>query len=173
MKGINNVTQSNFGFYPRLNFAGMPADSSMTSTTSSIIESGDIFFGNAAVGGSEDHLCIPFDGVSMFFKGISTRRFARTAATIGNDKNPSRTEGDTVKLAIFGRWWVTVSNSVTAGDDGALTAGNEWAGGNEVGNFSVQGATFLTSAEAGETAELELTGGRKITEIVAPAAFES
>lgn len=170
MKMTNFVDQSDFGFYPKANMLGAIADAMLSNTDSPIFEGGTLNFGDALMQGSEDHLAKPFDGSNLFFRGVFFRRFAKNGRTIGAGQ-PSP-EAETEILTVFiGRVMVKAKNTIAIGDKAAINAAGEWVGGGgAVGDYLLEGATFLSSGDAGDYVKLELTGGRHFTEIVAPTA---
>lgn len=167
MRNVNMTQQDDFSIYPRAAMLGAIADNQFIRENSTILDEGvSITFGDALCNGSLDHTSAPFDGSNTFFKGIYFRRFMKNGREIGG--SAASPEAMTEQLLIVeGCVMVKASNAVTAGDKASLTDANKWAGGDVVGNYYLEGATFLTSADAGELVKLELTGGRHLIEITA------
>ncbi|WCP84216.1 hypothetical protein PQE20_27445 (plasmid) [Vibrio harveyi] len=167
MRNINMVQQDDFSINPITAYIGAIADNTFNKFNSVILDDGvSITFGDALCAGSEDHTAAPFKGTNKFFKGVYFRRFMKSGRAIGGTAT-SPQPGSEQLVMLDGTIWVTASNAVTAGDKACLTTANKWAGGHVVGNFELEGATFLTSAAKDEKVKLELTGGRHLTEITA------
>lgn len=176
------ISQDDFSITRRHNYPGMLSDNSIVKNIDGkTIESGELGFGDFCIFGASDNSVIPFDGVVeewTVFAGVVVRHFRMSGAVIGQNTNPKYSAPATVHPVILGRIWVTVEEAVTRGFQAVISADNKWYGGDKSADasgagefFDLQGAVYLTSAEAGKTAELELTGGRKLVDVfVEPVA---
>ncbi len=165
MHFVNNHNQTDFSIYPGTRLLGAPSDGQwVVETVTKILEKDTLSFGDAAVSGTEDYQCQPFDGSSLFFEGLVFRTFGRIGVPIGSTVVAPRQTGDNVFLVIKGRYFVKVANAVTKTDVVALNSSGEWVAGAS-GDFELQGASFLESGDTGDLVELELTGGRRLTAI--------
>lgn len=161
----NCVDQDDFSIYPKKALAGAIVEAMLYSTQASYVETGTFEFGDAMIKGSKSGLVIPFDGSSTFFNGVFFRRFSREGRVFGSHQPNPSPETEILGLMV-GCVWVVAKNAISGGDVAAINAGGEWVGAGGVsGDWTLQGATFLTDAKAGELVKLELTGGRHFAPI--------
>lgn len=177
------ITQGTFDTWRRSAYPGMPADGAYKVINGVRLIGGEAIFGSVFSMGDKEKTVnagASFDP-SKSFGGICSRMFYQGSGAIGEETTKPfvapKTDNDKqwdLDATVEGCWWVPVNNDAKNGDRVEVTAAGELtsspAGTPTVGNYYLEGATYVSNKNQDGLIKIELTGGRQFIEITAPEA---